>query len=89
MIGTGSRGVQAIPDIAAQAGHLNVFQRTPNFSAPGRNQPLDAPELAAAKAPYPALRAHHRVAHGYVALAPRARWALARQQLQTVHRSPI
>jgi cation diffusion facilitator CzcD-associated flavoprotein CzcO len=44
VIGTGSSGVQSIPVIAEQAAHLTVFQRTPNFSIPGRNAPLD-PEV--------------------------------------------
>jgi len=37
LIGTGSSGIQATPPIAAQAGHLTVFQRTPNFSLPARH----------------------------------------------------
>jgi cyclohexanone monooxygenase len=41
VIGTGSSGVQMIPQIAAQADHLTVFQRTANFSLPARNVPLD------------------------------------------------
>ena len=40
LIGTGSTGVQATPVIAAQAGHLTVFQRTPNYSVPARNKAL-------------------------------------------------
>src|SRR5262249_49686954 len=41
-IGTGSSAIQAIPQIAKQAEHLYVFQRTPNYSVPARNAPLDA-----------------------------------------------
>jgi len=41
VIGTGSSGIQAIPEIAKQASHLTVFQRTPNFSLPAYNGPLD------------------------------------------------
>ena len=40
IIGTGSTGIQAIPVIAEQAGHLTVFQRTANYSIPSRNAPL-------------------------------------------------
>ena len=40
VVGTGSSGIQAIPNIAAQAERLYVFQRTPNFSLPARNAPL-------------------------------------------------
>jgi cation diffusion facilitator CzcD-associated flavoprotein CzcO len=39
-IGTGSTGIQAAPVIAAEAKHLTVFQRTPNYSVPARNGPL-------------------------------------------------
>ncbi len=57
VIGTGSSGIQSIPFIAEQADHLTVFQRTPNFSVPARNMPLD-PELAASiKANYAQFRA--------------------------------
>ena len=39
-IGTGSTGIQAAPVIAENAKYLTVFQRTPNFSVPARNNPL-------------------------------------------------
>ena len=42
IIGTGSTGIQVIPVVAQEAGHLTVFQRTANFSIPSRNRPLDA-----------------------------------------------
>ncbi|HEV8583973.1 MAG TPA: NAD(P)/FAD-dependent oxidoreductase [Methylomirabilota bacterium] len=41
VIGTGSSAIQSIPIIATQAAHLVVFQRTPNYSVPARNAPLD------------------------------------------------
>lgn len=41
VIGTGSTGIQAIPVIADEARHLTVLQRTPNFTVPARNAPLD------------------------------------------------
>ncbi|MSU46819.1 MAG: NAD(P)/FAD-dependent oxidoreductase [Lacunisphaera sp.] len=40
VVGTGSTGIQAIPVIAADAGHLTVFQRTANYSLPARNASL-------------------------------------------------
>ncbi len=46
VIGTGSTGIQAIPQIAAQAEQLYVFQRTPNYSMPAQNRPLEPEELA-------------------------------------------
>ena len=42
VMGTGSSGIQAIPQLAKQAKELYVFQRTPNFSVPAWNGPIDA-----------------------------------------------
>lgn len=63
IIGTGSSGVQAIPVIAQQAGHLTVFQRTPNFSIPAWNGPLPKDQQTAMKANYRALR--HKARNSY------------------------
>jgi len=52
VIGTGSSGIQSIPVIARQAAHVTVFQRTPNFSMPAKNAPLDPESVAARKARY-------------------------------------
>ena len=41
IIGTGSSAIQSIPQIAKQASKLIVFQRTPNFSIPAHNGPID------------------------------------------------
>ena len=57
LIGTGSTGVQIAPVVAAQAGHLFVFQRTPSFTLPMRNRPLEADYVAQIKEHYPELRA--------------------------------
>ena len=57
IIGTGSSAIQSIPIIAQTAGHLTVFQRTPNYAVPAHNEPLDPEMQAAVKANYPALRA--------------------------------
>lgn len=56
VIGTGSSGIQAIPCIAEEAARLTVFQRTPNYSVPAGNAPLDAAERARQKAGYPERR---------------------------------
>jgi cyclohexanone monooxygenase len=55
VIGTGATGVQAVPEIAKQAAHVYVFQRTPNYDIPGRNKPLQADYAARVKADYPDL----------------------------------
>ncbi len=47
LVGTGSSGIQATPIIAAEAKHLYVFQRTPNYSIPAHNRPMD-PDYAKA-----------------------------------------
>jgi cyclohexanone monooxygenase len=41
LIGTGSSGIQAAPRLAEQAERLVVFQRTPNYSIPAWNRPLE------------------------------------------------
>ncbi len=50
VVGTGSSGIQSIPQIAARAAHLTVFQRTPNFSIPARNGPHEPSKLASFEA---------------------------------------
>jgi len=49
VIGTGSSGIQSIPMIAREAGHLSVFQRTPQYSIPAGNRPVKPEELAEAR----------------------------------------
>jgi len=56
IIGTGSTGIQAISEMAKEAGTLTVFQRTPNYATPIGNYPTDPAEEAAEKATYAALR---------------------------------
>ena len=60
VIGTGSSAIQSIPVIAAQARGVTVFQRTPNYSVPARNEKLKPEYVAEMKADYPALRAKAR-----------------------------
>lgn len=59
VVGTGSTGIQAIPVIAEQAAHLSVFQRTPQYSTPAKNGPVDADYEAKIKADYAAFRARN------------------------------
>ena len=56
IVGTGSSAIQSIPLIAAEARHLSVFQRQPNYTVPARNGPLDEAEYAAVRANYGELR---------------------------------
>lgn len=50
VIGTGSSGVQSITAIAEHAAQLYVFQRSPNYSVPAGNAPLDRETFDAANA---------------------------------------
>ncbi|WP_290853485.1 NAD(P)/FAD-dependent oxidoreductase [Gordonia sp. (in: high G+C Gram-positive bacteria)] len=52
VIGTGSSGIQSIPEIAKQARQLTVFQRSPNFSVPAGNRDLTDDDRAEQKAGY-------------------------------------
>ncbi len=60
IIGTGSSGIQAIPVIAEQADHLYVFQRTPNYSVPAVNGPLDDEWVRQFKTNYRKHRRFHK-----------------------------
>ena len=53
VIGTGATGVQTIAEVAKTAGHLTVFQRTPNWCKPLHNGPIDDTTQARIKANYP------------------------------------
>ena len=52
VVGTGSTGIQLSPEVAERAGHLTVFQRTPNYAVPARNRPLEPGEYEEIRADY-------------------------------------
>jgi cyclohexanone monooxygenase len=52
VIGTGATAVQVVPEVAREAEHVFVFQRTPNFDIPGRNHLLDEDYVRKLKANY-------------------------------------
>jgi cyclohexanone monooxygenase len=56
VIGTGSTGLQLIPQVAKQADHLFVFQRTAAYSLPGKNRRLGNDEESEFKQSYEPLR---------------------------------
>jgi cyclohexanone monooxygenase len=60
VIGTGSSAIQSIPLIASQAAHVYVFQRTPNYSMPAHNAPLDPDYERRVKAAYAEFRRQAR-----------------------------
>ncbi|KUI00872.1 NAD(P)/FAD-dependent oxidoreductase [Mycobacterium sp. IS-3022] len=60
VIGTGSTGVQLIPVVAEEAGHLTVFQRSPAYTLPWRVRRFDDGELDELKANYAEIRTAQR-----------------------------
>jgi len=76
LIGTGSTGIQATPVIAAQAAHLTVFQRTPNYSVPARNFPLTPERSREIKANYGEIRRKARESFGGFPYEPSDKSAL-------------
>jgi len=65
VIGTGSSGIQAIPEIAKEAEHVTVFQRTPQYALPARNRPLSKDELSQYRKDWDDLRTSMRKRGGW------------------------
>ncbi|MCH2172477.1 NAD(P)/FAD-dependent oxidoreductase [Myxococcota bacterium] len=82
LIGTGSTGIQATPVIAAEADHLTVFQRTPNFSVPARNAPLGKEQWATIKSDYRDIRRRTRETSSGFPYKPVERSALQATQAE-------
>jgi cyclohexanone monooxygenase len=66
LIGTGSSGVQATPELARDAAELYVFQRTPHYAWPAGNKPLDPDLQQKVKEQYRELRVEQRRNYGGV-----------------------
>ena len=49
VIGTGSSGIQCIPEIAKEADHVTVLQRTAQYSVPAGNRDITPEEMANAR----------------------------------------
>jgi cation diffusion facilitator CzcD-associated flavoprotein CzcO len=56
VIGTGSSGIQIVQELGPKAGELYVFQRTPSFTMPMRNQKLTPDFVAEVKRNYAGIR---------------------------------
>ena len=65
VIGTGSSGVQVIPEIAKTADHVTVFQRTPQYALPARNKPLPQEDLEQYRQGWEDFRASMRYRGGW------------------------
>jgi cation diffusion facilitator CzcD-associated flavoprotein CzcO len=64
LIGTGSSGVQALPELAKQAASVTVFQRTAQFVTPAGQGPLDPQLVALWKANYQEIRRRTKLTPG-------------------------
>ncbi|MGA8757553.1 MAG: NAD(P)/FAD-dependent oxidoreductase [Stellaceae bacterium] len=64
VIGTGATGVQTITEVAKTAGHLTVFQRTPQWSAPLHNAKISEQEMRRIRANYPEIFARCQQTYG-------------------------
>lgn len=76
LIGTGSTGIQATPVIAAEADHLFVLQRTPQYSVPARNCLMTPEQQQEIKRDYPEIRRSARESFGGFPYRPSPRSAL-------------
>jgi len=56
VIGTGSTGIQIVQEVGKEAGELFVFQRTPSFTMPMRNEVLEPDYVAEVKRNYASIR---------------------------------
>ena len=61
IIGTGATGVQIIPIVAESAGHLHVFQRSPNWCTPLGNTPISPDEMAVLRKRFPTILEYLKV----------------------------
>jgi cation diffusion facilitator CzcD-associated flavoprotein CzcO len=64
LIGTGSSGVQVLPELARQAGTVTVFQRTAQFVTPARQGRLDPQLVTMWKANYQEIRRRTKITPG-------------------------
>jgi cation diffusion facilitator CzcD-associated flavoprotein CzcO len=76
LIGTGSSGVQALPEIAKEAGAVTVFQRTPQFVTPAQAGPLDPQLVAMWKENYQEIRRRTKITTGGIPIPDPQRSAL-------------
>ncbi|MBO6701165.1 MAG: NAD(P)/FAD-dependent oxidoreductase [Pseudomonadales bacterium] len=65
VIGTGSSGIQCIPEIAKEADHVTVFQRTPQYALPARNRPITKEEIGESRENWSDLRKSMRHRGGW------------------------
>ncbi len=76
VIGTGSSAIQSIPVMAKQAGHLYVFQRTPQYTIPARHGTVNKEVLDEIKT-------------RYEEVWDKARWSPGGQAVDAIERSAL
>jgi cation diffusion facilitator CzcD-associated flavoprotein CzcO len=76
LIGTGSSGVQVLPELARQAQTVTVFQRTAQFVTPARQENLDPRLVALWKANYQEIRRRTKWTAGGIPIPSPVRSAL-------------
>ena len=76
VIGTGSSGIQAIPEIARTAAHVTVLQRTPQYAFPAGNRPITPEEMAEARRNWDVIKAKMIAHPGGFPADPNSRAAL-------------
>ncbi|HEX3413392.1 MAG TPA: NAD(P)/FAD-dependent oxidoreductase [Stellaceae bacterium] len=64
VIGTGATGIQTITEVAKTVGHMTVFQRTPQWSAPLHNAKIGKEEMGRIRANYPEIFARCQETYG-------------------------
>jgi cation diffusion facilitator CzcD-associated flavoprotein CzcO len=82
VIGTGSSGVQVIPQLARQAAELVVFQRTAAYCVPAHNGPIDQEAAQAIKADYKGFRDRCGKQFGAFAATPATQSALGVDEVE-------
>lgn len=86
VIGTGATAVQAVPEIAEQAAHVYVLQRTANYDIAGGNRPMDAEDGRKIKAEYRDIwKATRETAFGFpYDVAPRTALSVSDEERQRI-----
>ena len=82
VIGTGATGIQTITEVAKTAGHLTVFQRTAQWSAPLHNAKIGKEEMNRIRANYSEIFARCQETAGCFihATDPRATYEVTREE---------
>lgn len=76
VLGTGSSGIQVMPEIAKEAAHVTVLQRTAQFAFPAGNRPLTPEDMREARENWEATRAKMLANPGGFPFDTHARMAL-------------